>query len=56
VERDIFSACINFSRPRLPPALKDSAAYLARVEIRLAFGTDCVWILGEGHLLWNTLN
>lgn len=56
MERDIFTACINFSRPKLPPALKDSTAHLATAEIRLAFGLDCVWILCAGHLLWNTLS
>lgn len=56
MERDIFTACINVSRPKLPPALKDSTAHLATAEIRLAFGLDCVCILCAGHLLWNTLN
>lgn len=45
------AACIDFSRPELPPTLKGSPAHLATVEIRLALG----WTVCEGHCLWNAL-
>lgn len=45
------TACIDFSRPELPPTLKGSPAHLATVEIRLALG----WTVCEGHCLWNAL-
>lgn len=39
LERALFTVCVNVSRPKLAPALRDSAVHPAAVELTLLLGS-----------------